>query len=153
MSRYPGTKGRRDCLERFSNPRLGVEIFLCRGGAPRPKPRDEDVPKKAFPDEFNIGQINTCPMLALLEGLPTAEISRLAVEVIRENRRRVDLAQSLFEKLKEIETANSSKHTLEDPQREYRVARLEHKIHHELVRLIVDVLGYVPELDEVRTVQ
>ena len=153
MSRRPGAKGRRDCLERFSNPRLWVEIFLCRGGAPRPKPWDESVPKQAFPNEIAIAQINARPVLALLDGLPSEEVSRLAVEIIRENRRRVDLAQSLFEKLEESEAADSSSHVLESLRREYRVAMLELKIHHELVRLIVDVLGYVPELDDVRTVQ
>ena len=153
MSRHPGAKGRRDRLRRFSNPRLWVEIFLCRGGAPRPKPRDEPVPKQAFPNEIATGQINARPVLALLDGLPSEEVSRLAVEIIRENRRRVDFAQSIFERLEEFETADSSDHALEALQREYRVAMLELKIHHELVRLIVDVLGYVPELDEVRTVQ
>ncbi|MBG21767.1 MAG: hypothetical protein CML31_17780 [Rhizobiales bacterium] len=153
MSRHPGAKGRRDRLRRFSNPRLWVEIFLCRGGAPRPKPRDIPVPKQAFPDELNVGQINARPVLALLDGLPSEEVSRLAVDIIRENRRRVDLAQSLFEKLEESEAADSSNHALENLRREYRIAMLELKIHHELVRLIVDVLGYVPELDEVITVQ
>ena len=153
MSRRPGAKGRRDRLERFSNPRLGVEIFLCRGGAPRPKPRDESVPKQAFPNEIATGQINARPVLALLDCLPSEEVSRLAVEIIRENRRRVDLAQSLFEKLEIAGTADSSNHALEDLRREYRIAMLELKIHHELVRLIVHVLGYVPELDEIITIQ
>tara|TARA_Y100000815_G_scaffold100934_1_gene89710 strand:+ start:26057 stop:26392 length:336 start_codon:yes stop_codon:yes gene_type:complete len=111
------------------------------------------VPKQAFPDELNVGQINARPVLALLDGLPSEEVSRLAVDIIRENRRRVDLAQSLFEKLEESEAADSSNHALENLRREYRIAMLELKIHHELVRLIVDVLGYVPELDEVITVQ
>ena len=153
MSRHPGAKGRRDRLRRFSNPRLGVEIFLCRGGAPRPKPRDESVPKQAFPNEVATGQINARPVLALLDGLSSEEVFCLAVEIIRENRRRVDLAQSLFEKLEESEAAGISNQALEVLRRKYRVAMLELKIHHELVRLIVDVLGYVPELDEVRTVQ
>ena len=153
MSRRPGAKGRRDCLERFSNPRLWVEIFLCRGGAPRPKPRDEPVPKQAFPNEIATGQINARPVLALLDCLPSEEVSRLAVEIIRENRRRVDLAQSLFERLEETEKSDISGQDLEDLRREYHVAMLELKIHHELVRLVVDVLGYVPELDEHRTVQ
>ena len=111
------------------------------------------MPKQAFPNEIAIAQINARPVLALLDGLPSEEVSRLAVEIIRENRRRVDLAQSLFEKLEESEAADSSSHVLESLRREYRVAMLELKIHHELVRLIVDVLGYVPELDDVRTVQ
>ena len=101
MSRRPGAKGRRDRLERFSNPRLGVEIFLCRGGAPRPKPRDNEVSKQALIREATGGQINARPVLALLDGLPSDEVSRLAVEIIRENRRRVNLAQSLFERLEE----------------------------------------------------
>ena len=153
MSRHPGAKGRRDRLRRFSNPRLWVEIFLCRGGAPRPTPRDNEVPKQTLIREATGGQINARPVLAILDGLPSEEVSRLAVEIIRENRRRVDLAQSLFEKLEEPETADSSHHGLEDLRREYHVAMLELKIHHELVRLVVDVLGYVPELDEHRTVQ
>ena len=153
MSRRPGAKGRRDCLERFSNPRLWVEIFLCRGGAPRPKPRDEPVPKQAFPNEIATGQINARPVLALLDCLPSEEVSRLAVEIIRENRRRVDLAQSLFERLEETEKSDISGQDLEDLRREYHVAMLELKIHHELVRLVVDVLGYVPELDEIITIQ
>lgn len=153
MSRYPGAKGRRDRLRRFSNPRLWVEIFLCRGGAPRPKPRVEQVPKQAFLNDVATGQINARPVLAILDGLPSEEVCRLAIEIIRENRRRVDLAQSLFEKLEESAATENSNHALEDLRREYRVAMLELKIHHELVRLVVDVLGFVPELDEVRTVQ
>ena len=98
-------------------------------------------------------QINARPVLAILDGLPSEEVSRLAVEIIRENRRRVDLAQSLFEKLEEPETADSSHHGLEDLRREYHVALLELKIHHELVRLVVDVLGYVPDVPEDRSTQ
>ncbi|MCB1455991.1 MAG: hypothetical protein KDJ51_07110, partial [Nitratireductor sp.] len=138
---------------RFSNPRLGVEIFLCRGGAPRPKPRDDRVPKQALSNKGAARPFSTCSVLALLDGLTSEEISHLAIDIIHENRRRVNAAQILFEKLEEFETAGRSVQALENLRREYRVAMLELKIHHELVRLIVEVLGHVPDLSEDRSLQ
>lgn len=111
------------------------------------------MPNEAFADKLNLGQINARPVLALLDGLPSDEVSRLAVEIIRENRRRVDLAQSLFEKLEESQATGLSNQSLEEVRRKYRFAMLELKIHHELVRLIVDVLGYVPEISEDQSIQ
>ena len=111
------------------------------------------MPKQAFANEVAKGQINVRPVLALLDGLPSEEISRLAVEIIRENRRRVNAAQSLFEKLEKSEAADSSDHALENLRREYHLSMFEIKIHHELVRLVVDVLGYVPEVPEGKAIQ
>lgn len=111
------------------------------------------MPKQAFANKVANGDIDARPILALLDGLTSEEISRLAVDIIRENRQWLNLAQSLFEQLEMSEKDGTTKQILDDLKREYRLAMLELKIQHELVRLIVDVLGYLPELPEDGAIQ
>ena len=101
------------------------------------------MPNRASISSFQPGQINDRPVLSILEELTTDELARLAVDVIVKNRRLVDCAQSLFERLEEQDSAGCENEGL---RLSYRLALLEMKLHHELVRIVVDTLGHVPEV-------
>ena len=101
------------------------------------------MPNRASISSFQPGQINDRPVLTILEELTTDELSRLAVDVIVKNRRLVDCAQSLFERLEEQDSAGRENEGL---RHSHRLALLEMKLHHELVRIVVDMLGHVPEV-------
>ena len=69
---------------------------------------------------------------------------RELAELYRGDRTGVDAdAQSLFERLEEQDSAGCEN---EDLRLSYRLALLEMKLHHELVRIVVDTLGHVPEV-------
>ena len=101
------------------------------------------MPNRASINSFQPRQINDRPVRVILEELTTDELSRLAVDVIVKNRRLVDCAQLLFERLEELAAAG---HENEDLRHSYRLALLEMKLHHELVRVVVDTLGHVPAI-------
>ena len=101
------------------------------------------MPNRASINSFQPRQINDRPVRVILEELTTDELSRLAVDVIVKNRRLVDRAQLLFEQLEEPVSAGCED---EDLRHSYCLALLEMKLHHELVRIVVDTLGHVPEV-------
>ena len=83
------------------------------------------------------------PILTILDELSADELSWLAADVVRENRRRLEQTQLLFEQLEEGIAKGTGDETL---RHAYRVALVELKIYHELVRIVIDTLGYVPEV-------
>ena len=84
---------------------------------------------------------------ALLEELTTDELERIAATVIREHRCRVQKAQDLFEEIARLEGADAQDDHLDTLQHEYRVAMLNVHAQHQLVSLMVNRLGYVPEVN------
>ncbi len=101
------------------------------------------MPNRLLTSRFPLNQINDRPIVTILDELSAEELSRIALDVVRENRRRVDEAQSLFEQLERPDTADTSD---TDLPHAYRLALVELKTYHELVRLVVNALGYVPEV-------
>lgn len=93
--------------------------------------------------------INERSIAAVFEGLSQNELTRLAVDVVAENRKRLRHAQSLYESL-EMNRTVVAPNDGHEACHKYRLALLELKIHHELVRIVVDELGYVPEVTSQR---
>lgn len=109
--------------------------------------------KQPFFSDVSDERIEARPILSVLEGLSSDELARLAVDVIRENRRRLDRTQSLYDQLEKPIAGNAPGPDPGDLQRDYHMALLELKLHHELVRLVIDVLGHVPETTQDRPIQ
>ncbi|MGX9181980.1 transcriptional repressor TraM [Mesorhizobium sp. BHbdii] len=81
---------------------------------------------------------------ALLSELTMEELARVAEDVVRENRRRVSLAQSLFDKLQT--TRSGATENGEELLHAYRLSLLKLRMHHELVRIVIAELGHVPDI-------
>ena len=151
MSKYLGTKGRKDRLWRFSNPRLGVMVLLfagayrgpSRGNCMRTKPGADIRPDQALTSSV----IHT-----LLEELTADELERVATAVIREHRCRLQKAQDLFEEIGRTETRGGQDKDLDHLQHDYRVAMLNLHAQHGIVSLVIEKLGYVPEVDGQRPI-
>ena len=111
------------------------------------------VPDKVSPTEIPTGAINERSIISILEDLPSEDLLPVAVDIIRENRRRLDVAQSLFEQIEATAAVEAQERHSESLQHANNVALLELKIHHELVRVVIGVLGHIPELPEDRPVQ
>ena len=80
----------------------------------------------------------------LLGDMSCDELEQVAIEVIKEHRRRLEHAQDLFERLEGRSKPGSE---LTQLQRDYRIARLNLHAQHQLVRFVVDALGYIPAVD------
>ena len=72
--------------------------------------------------------------------------------MIREHRCRLQKAQDLFEEIGRIETSGGENKHLEPLQHDYRIALLNLHAQHQLVSLVVNRLGYVPEVDGQRPI-
>lgn len=83
----------------------------------------------------------------LIDDLSVQELEPLAIEVIREHRRRLKRAQDLFEAIEREPETTSPGDEFCDRRQDYRMALLNLNAQHELVRIVVDALGYVPEVD------
>ena len=83
---------------------------------------------------------------ALLAELTDAELEHLASAVIRDYQCRVRKAQAIFEELRQLE-ATGPRQDVESRRHEYRVALLNVHAQHQLVGLVVNRLGHVPEVD------
>jgi len=83
----------------------------------------------------------------LLNEISTDELEPIAMEVIREHRRRLQRAQELFEtlELKDEERARAAE--LLQLRQDYRMAMLNLHGQHQLVRLVVAALGHIPDVD------
>lgn len=88
----------------------------------------------------------------LLEELTADELERVAAAVIREHRCRLQNAQDLFEEIGRIETRGGQDNDLEPLQHDYSIAMLNLHAQHQLVSLVVNRLGYVPEVDGQRPI-
>ena len=83
----------------------------------------------------------------ILSVLSTEELGPLAVEVIREHRRRLQRAQDLFEALERKDETCSAAADVHKLRHDYRIAMLNLHGQHQLVSLVVATLGYVPHVD------
>ena len=145
MSRCLGAKGLRDCLWRFSNPRLGVMVLFAgayRGPSRRVFMRTKRV-EAVDPDEA----ATPTAVQRLLRGLSIEELEPIAIEVVREHRRRLQYAQDLFEVLERNDENRAASEEVVRPRQDYRMALLNLHGQHQLVSLVVAALGYVPEVD------
>ena len=88
----------------------------------------------------------------LLEELTADELERVAAAVIREHRCRLQMAQDLFEEIGRREAAGAQDEDLDSLQHDYRIAMLNLYTQHQLVSLVVNRLGRVPELDGQRPI-
>jgi hypothetical protein len=88
----------------------------------------------------------------LLEHLTADEVERVAAAVIREHQCRLQKAQDLFEEIGRIETKGGQRKDLDSLQHDYRIAMLDLHAQHQLVSLVVNRLGYVPEVDGQRPI-
>lgn len=83
---------------------------------------------------------------ALLAELTDAELEHVASAVIRDYQCRIRKAQAIFDDLNQLEAAGV-RHDVECRRHEYRVAMLNVHMQHQLVSLVVNRLGHVPEID------
>ncbi|WP_295810888.1 transcriptional repressor TraM [uncultured Nitratireductor sp.] len=84
---------------------------------------------------------------ALLADLIEYELEQVAIAVIRENRNRLQEAQELFEEIGRLEAASPTDEQLGQLRHDYRIAMLNLHSHHQVVSLVVERLGFVPEVD------
>ena len=150
MSRHPGAKGRRDRRRRFSNPRLGVEIFSSAGAHRRPSRGTLPL----LPEPISLNLEPTKPkhsIAAILAGLNDVALERLALDVIREQRRHLERAQTLYEKLSVLEAEAPLGDETEDLRHDYRLALLMMRAHHQITSAVIDKLGRVPRLRQDET--
>ena len=89
---------------------------------------------------------------ALLTGLTEHELKQVAIAVIRENRNRLQNAHELFEELDRLVAAGSTDEHLAQLRHDYRIAMLNLHAQHQVVSLVVEHLGFVPEVDGQRPV-
>ena len=82
----------------------------------------------------------------ILEDLSPKELERLALEVILENRHRLDKAQALFDDLEGLPTQDAV--ALAQLRHDYHVALVMLHNHHQLVSTVIAALGYLPTLGE-----
>ncbi|MGE3294144.1 MAG: transcriptional repressor TraM [Geminicoccaceae bacterium] len=83
---------------------------------------------------------------ALLAELTADELEQVASAVVRDYQCRMQKAQALFEEISHLEAAGAQE-DLACRRHDYRVVMLNVHAQHELVGLVVNRLGYVPELD------
>ncbi|MCT9000579.1 MULTISPECIES: transcriptional repressor TraM [Chelativorans] len=86
---------------------------------------------------------------ALLAELTENELEQVAIAVIRENRSRLQKAQELFEEVSQLDAVGSRDEQL---RHDYWIAMLNLHAQHQIVRLVVERLGFVPEIDGERPV-
>ena len=82
----------------------------------------------------------------------TYELKQVAIAVIRENRNRLQNAHELFEELDRLVAAGSTDEHLAQLRHDYRIAMLNLHAQHQVVSLVVEHLGFVPEVDGQRPV-
>lgn len=84
-------------------------------------------------------------------GLNETALERVALDVIREQRRILEQAQALYEKLSTLEAEASLDEEIEDLRHDYRLALLMMRAHHQITSAVIDKLGHVPRLPEDET--
>ena len=88
---------------------------------------------------------------AILAGLNDVALERLALDVIREQRRHLEHAQTLYEKLSVLEAEALLDEETEDLRHDYRLALLMMRAYHQITSAVIDKLGRVPRLPEDET--
>lgn len=91
-------------------------------------------------------QESSYAILALLAELTEDELERVASVVIRDYRSRMRGAQVLFEEISQLESSGTVE-TLACRRHDYRVAMLNVHAQHQLISLVINCLGHVPEVD------
>ncbi len=103
--------------------------------------------------DTELGRASTSSVVhALIDELTADELERVATTVIREHRCRLHKAQHLFEEIGRLEGADAKDGDMDRLQHDYRIGMLNLHAHHQLVSLVVNRLGYVPEVDGQRPV-
>jgi hypothetical protein len=101
--------------------------------------------KHVSPEQDRIPDGGDHPILEILDDVSRDELARLATDIIQAHRHHLERAQTLFEQLDvECQAVSEPDNSMKDLRHEYRLAILQLKSHHELVRTVVDCLGYVP---------
>ncbi|MGQ2904947.1 MAG: transcriptional repressor TraM [Neoaquamicrobium sediminum] len=88
---------------------------------------------------------------AVLAGLNESALERVALDVIREQRRHLEHAQALYEKLSTLEAEAPLDEETENLRHDYRLALLMMRAHHQITSAVIDKLGRVPRLPEDET--
>ncbi|NDW07697.1 transcriptional repressor TraM [Jiella pacifica] len=86
---------------------------------------------------------------AILDGLDGSELERLACDVIREQRRRLEEAQNLYDRLGSNAVCGADDAGPDEVWHDYRFALLMMKAHHQIVSAVLDELGYVPQVSAI----
>jgi hypothetical protein len=83
---------------------------------------------------------------SLLDGVPESELEQLAIEVILQNRRHLQHAQYLFERLEAHGPDTDDNEELQQLRHDYHLALITLNGHHEVVSAVVSALGNVPDV-------
>lgn len=96
--------------------------------------------------------LTSSAMESILAELTAYELERLATAVIRDHRCRLQKAQDLFEEIGRLEAADGQNADVDCLHHDYRLAMLNLHAQHQLVSLVVNRLGFVPEIDGQRPI-
>lgn len=83
---------------------------------------------------------------ALLAELTHDELEHVATALIRDYRCRMQKAEAIFQDLSRLEAAGSAQ-DVEFRRHDYRMAMLNVHAQHQLVSLVVNRLGHIPDVD------
>jgi hypothetical protein len=89
----------------------------------------------------------TTAVRRLLSEISIEDLETLVIEVIREHRLRLQRAQALFEALERNDDNPPAIAEVRRLQQSYHMATLNLHAQHQLVGLVVEALGYVPDVD------
>lgn len=87
---------------------------------------------------------------SLLENLSRSELERLAVDVILQNRRHLEHAQALYERLQGSKQDNAEDDDSGDLHHDYHLALITLNGHHQVASAVINALGYVPDIPDDR---
>ena len=84
----------------------------------------------------------------ILAELEQDELERLAIDIIREQRCRLAKAQELYELLGTLGQGSGEDSLANQRRHEYRLALVMMNAHHPIAAIVIDRLGYIPQLPE-----
>jgi TraR antiactivator len=93
----------------------------------------------------------THSIAAILNGLDASALERVALDVIREQRRLLERAQALYENLSTLEAEARLNQETENLRHDYRLALLMMRAHHQITSAVIDKLGRMLRLPEDET--
>lgn len=83
---------------------------------------------------------------SLLDGVPESELEQIAIEVILQNRRHLQHAQDLFERLEALGPDVENTDDYLRLRHDYHLALITLNGHHEVVSAVIGALGHVPDI-------
>ncbi|WP_099559166.1 transcriptional repressor TraM [Hartmannibacter diazotrophicus] len=83
---------------------------------------------------------------AIIAAMEPQEIEQLAIDVIIEQRRRLEITQGLYECLNAGHSQELSDMARQELRYKYHLALIQMKAHHALVATVLHTLGYVPKV-------